>query len=346
MYIACMHTWSNAFFVIMHADACLSQSFKTVSVIEVRCNLLFTRHVAFIQTGLLNEHLYLLSILHSSYMNAAIYEPGFRLSRYIDNFMLVDINWKEDMQEHSVWRLIPFGQVSMLFLFGDAHQYNLEGPQYKMQLTHRAFMVGQLTRPIWLKFSGHTRLIKIQFKSAGVHQLLPFNMQQFTNEPSLDLEAVWGAPVNLLLEKLYHAQTDEQRIADMKHFLEERILPPSEMIDYVDFTINQLKLNRGNISIQTMEKRLGISGRHLERLFRTKVGLSPKELSKIIRLNHALQELKADAGISLLSLSHATGYYDQAHFSRDFKSIAGVAPSKLLSEASSELFVTHGKCFV
>lgn len=279
-------------------------------------------------------------------MNAATYEPGPLLSRYIDNFMLVDINWKEATQEHSVWRLIPFGQVSMLFLFGDAHQYNLEGPQYEMRQTSRAFMVGQLTRPIWLKFSGHTRLIKIQFKSAGVHQLLPFNMQEFTNEPSLDLEAVWGAPVNLLLEKLYHAQTDEQRIADMKHFLEERILQPSEMIDYVYFTIGQLKLNRGNISIQTMEKRLGISGRHLERLFRTKVGLSPKELSKIIRLNHALQELKADAGTSLFSLSHATGYYDQAHFSRDFKSIADVAPSRLLSEPSSELFVTHGKCFV
>lgn len=290
--------------------------------------------------------LYLYSIFQSSFMNATIYDPGPVLSRYIDNLMLVDINWKEAPHEHSVWRLIPFGQVSMLFLFGDAHQYNLEGPQFEMKQTRRAFMVGQLTRPIWLKFSGHTRLIKIQFKSAGIHQLLPINMQEFTNVPSLDLEAVWGAPVHLLLEKLYHAQTDGQRIADMKHFLEERIFPPSEMIDYVDFAIRQLKLHRGNISIQTMEKRLGITSRHLERLFRAKVGLSPKELSKIIRLNHALQELQAHAGTSLFSLSHAIGYYDQAHFSRDFKSIAGVAPSKLLSEASSELFVTHGKCFV
>ena len=278
-------------------------------------------------------------------MKADLYQPSQRLSKYIDNYMLVDINWRKADQEFSTWRLIPFGQVSMLFLFGDAHQYTLEGPQSSMLKTRNAFMVGQLTKPIWLQFSGHTRLIKVQFKSAGIQQLLPFNMREFTNVPSLDLEAVWGSAVNDLLEMLHGADSDLERVAAVNQFLEERILPPSELIDYVDYTIHQLKASKGNLSIGKMERQLGISSRHLERLFLQKVGLSPKELSKIIRLNCALTRLKSESGISLSALSHAIGYYDQSHFSRDFKCLAGVAPSRVLTESSAELFVTNGKCF-
>ncbi|MBO9727975.1 MAG: AraC family transcriptional regulator [Chitinophaga sp.] len=278
-------------------------------------------------------------------MKADIYQPSLPLSRYIDNYMIVDIDWKAVNQEYAVWRLIPFGQTSMLFLYGDLHQYNMEGAQFDMLQTRRAFMVGQLTKPIWLKFSDHTRLVKVQFKPGGIHQLLPVNMQEFTNVPSVDLEAVWGYTVNLLLEQLFEATSDEQRVALMNQFLEARLYPASGLIDYVDFSIQQLRKNKGNVAVQQLEDQLGISSRHLERLFRTRIGLSPKELGKIMRLNFALSRLK-EADISLCAVSHDAGYYDQSHFSRDFKSIAGVAPSKLLSESATELFVTNGKCFI
>lgn len=272
--------------------------------------------------------------------------PSPRLSQYIDNYLVVDIDWRNAPQEYAVWRLIPFGQTSMLFLYGDQHYYNLEGPQFEMQATQKAFMAGQLTRPLWLKFTQHTRLVKIQFKPGGVHPLLPCNMREFTNVPSLDLEAVWGQPVLQLLEQLHEAGDDQQRITALNSFLEDRLQPVSELVDYVDYTVNQLRAHHGNIGISQLEDKLGISGRHLERLFHTRVGLSPKELSKIIRLNVALTKIKTNGNISLYHLSHDAGYYDQAHFSRDFKAIAGVPPSKLLAASATELFVTNGKCFV
>ncbi|WEK33906.1 MAG: helix-turn-helix domain-containing protein [Candidatus Pseudobacter hemicellulosilyticus] len=279
-------------------------------------------------------------------MKATLYQPGPALSRYVDNYMIVDIDWTRDLQEYAVWRLIPFGQTTMLFLFGDPHQYSLLGPQEGMQDTARAFLVGQLTRPIWLKFSGHTRLFKIQFRSAGIRQLLPFNMQELTNVASLELDSIWGNPVQQLLEKLYEAPTDPARVNEVDQFLLQRLSPASNLVDYVDYTIHQLINNGGNLSIQSLEKQLGISSRQLERLFRAKVGLPPKELGRIIRLNQAISRLRQDSSISLFQLSHAAGYFDQAHFSRDFKNIAGVAPSKLFSASASELFVTNGKCFV
>ena len=143
-----------------------------------------------------------INCLFSYYMKAEIFKPSAALSKYIDSYMLVDIDWRNTPALANVWRLIPYGKVSMLFLYGDTHEYSLKGSIEHMQHTRKAFLVGQLMRPIWLKFTGHTRLIKIQFKSSGAQRFLPVNMEEFRNVPSLDLETVWGRAVNEFLEQL------------------------------------------------------------------------------------------------------------------------------------------------
>ncbi|WP_207496956.1 AraC family transcriptional regulator [Aridibaculum aurantiacum] len=279
-------------------------------------------------------------------MKVQLHQPSAALSSYIDNYMFVDIDWKQLSSISTIWRLIPFGQVSMLFLLGEPHGYSLSGATEEMHNTSQAFMVGQLTQPIWLKFSGHTRLIKIQFKPSGIQQLLPLNMEEFTNIPSVELEAIWGRSVNEAMEMLHEATDDENKIAILDNFFEKKLLPKRDNAAYIDYTVTQLEKFNGNLNIQNLETKLGISSRHLERLFRAKVGLTPKEISKIIRLNSAFSCLEKDPCMSLTSLSYEAGYYDQAHFSKYFKKIAGISPSKLMSRNSSELFVTHGKCFV
>ena len=283
-------------------------------------------------------------------IKAQIIKPSPGLSGVIDNYMLVDIDWQrlaaEGAAMASVWRLIPYGKVSMLFVYGDPHEYSLDGPVDGMHKTRQAFLVGQLTKPIWLKFAGHTRLIKIQFKAGGLSQLLPLNLEEFTNVPCLDLEAVWGRAVNDLTEQLHEAGTDTDRIKLLNTFFERRLQPRKDVIDYVEYTLTQLLQSQGKVAIKGLEDRLGISNRQLERLFLSKVGLSAKQMGKIIRLNGAFSQLESQPALSMTSLAYELGYHDQAHFCHDFKAIAGVSPSKLLSQSNGELFVTHGQCFL
>lgn len=121
---------------------------------------------------------------------------------------------------------------------------------------------------------------------------------------------------------------------------ERRLLPQQNIMDYVDYTIEQMKTRHGNLSIKGLEQKLGITTRQLERLFRARIGLSPKEMGKLIKLNDAFSYLEADCSISLTSLSYEAGYYDQSHFSRDFKSIARVIPP-LFSRSISYLFFLY-----
>lgn len=80
---------------------------------------------------------------------------------------------------------------------------------------------------------------------------------------------------------------------------------------------------------------LGVSERHLRRVFRESVGLSPKEFAKLTRFHRALQAAKRGA-VNWASIAAATGYYDQAHLIAEFRAIAGVTPRALLDELRSQ----------
>jgi AraC-like DNA-binding protein len=80
---------------------------------------------------------------------------------------------------------------------------------------------------------------------------------------------------------------------------------------------------------------LGVSERHLRRVFRDAVGVSPKAFAKLARFHRALGAARTDRRASWSSIAAATGYYDQAHLIDDFRAIAGVTPRALLGELGS-----------
>ncbi|WP_370277516.1 helix-turn-helix domain-containing protein, partial [Pontibacterium sp.] len=69
----------------------------------------------------------------------------------------------------------------------------------------------------------------------------------------------------------------------------------------------------------------------LERLFKQWVGISPKHYSRLLRVNLARSALrKAEGNISLTDAALNAGYFDQAHFNREFKQVVGLTPGQYL----------------
>ena len=77
---------------------------------------------------------------------------------------------------------------------------------------------------------------------------------------------------------------------------------------------------------------LGVSERHLRRLFHQTLGMSPKRYERIARFRRAIDAARADAGTTWTSIAAAVGYYDQAHLIADFHAIAGATPGAFLRE--------------
>lgn len=77
---------------------------------------------------------------------------------------------------------------------------------------------------------------------------------------------------------------------------------------------------------------LGVSERHLRRVFRDAVGLSPKAFAKLTRFHRALRAARENSDENWASIAAAAGYYDQAHLIAEFRTIAGVTPRTLIGE--------------
>jgi AraC-like DNA-binding protein len=71
----------------------------------------------------------------------------------------------------------------------------------------------------------------------------------------------------------------------------------------------------------------GTGVRALQRLFGEYVGVSPKWVIARYRLHEAEARLSAGEDVDLAALALDLGYYDQAHFTRDFQAIVGRPPA-------------------
>ena len=76
-----------------------------------------------------------------------------------------------------------------------------------------------------------------------------------------------------------------------------------------------------------------MSVRSLQRLFATYVGVSPKAVLARYRLQDAAAAIDAGEVDDLAGLAASLGWFDQAHFSRDFRSVVGLTPSAYLQRA-------------
>lgn len=85
----------------------------------------------------------------------------------------------------------------------------------------------------------------------------------------------------------------------------------------------------GNLSLDALCQNTGYSGRYCRRAFHNSYQLSIKSYSKMIRFQNALRMLlDTRKNTSNLHIACANGYYDEAHFIQDFKSMAGTSPSQ------------------
>jgi AraC-like DNA-binding protein len=85
-------------------------------------------------------------------------------------------------------------------------------------------------------------------------------------------------------------------------------------------------------SVASVAQDLGLSARHLRRIFHEVVGLSPKAFFKLQRFERALQAATDGGDITWSDIAMDAGYYDQAHMIADFRSIVGATPREFLTE--------------
>jgi AraC-like DNA-binding protein len=88
--------------------------------------------------------------------------------------------------------------------------------------------------------------------------------------------------------------------------------------------------------IKELERMTGYTRRYLDVLFKQHVGLSPKVLAGIFRFQMLYREWARGLSYDALKERLYDHYYDQAHFSKEFKRMTGHSPREFMTDVSNE----------
>jgi AraC-like DNA-binding protein len=131
-----------------------------------------------------------------------------------------------------------------------------------------------------------------------------------------------------------HATTDVLRglsgVTDGKRLFDEVLgrLATSPTDDYllVLDVVSAMLRDRSLLRVAEVEEQCGVGTRTLQRLFEKYVGVTPKWVLSRYRMHDVVSDLDAGYGGSLADLAAKYGWFDQAHFTREFTDLIGVPP--------------------
>ncbi len=146
------------------------------------------------------------------------------------------------------------------------------------------------------------------------------------------LEDLWGdVAARRLCARLADARDTVAAAAVLESAIAERLATANGRPARAQLALAAAdRLTSGSVCAVAAE--LGVSERHLRRVFRETVGVGPKAYTRIARFQRALSAAREDAHAGWASIAAAAGYYDQAHLIAEFRVIAGVTPRVLVGE--------------
>ena len=106
----------------------------------------------------------------------------------------------------------------------------------------------------------------------------------------------------------------------------ERRARPSAAVERVHAAVGLLTRAQP-LGLDEAVRALGTSTRTFRREFGQLVGISPKRFSRVVRLRRAARRLGAARSLATLALE--AGFADQAHMTREFVSLIGLAPGEV-----------------
>lgn len=175
------------------------------------------------------------------------------------------------------------------------------------------------------------QVIGVSFRAGMAGAILGVPLHELQDR-HVCIEDLWGARANELRERLATAPTPQAAIAILECDLIARMHRPLLLHPAVAQALRSALPNRGAetlrpaIRVAKIQEQSGYSPRHFIQLFRSGVGLAPKQFYRIQRFSSALARI-ARGRMALVEVAISSGYADQAHLSREFRELAGVSPS-------------------
>jgi len=270
-------------------------------------------------------------------MNYQTFEPSNDLKPFIKCYWTLEIPEQTLPQKQ---RIVPDGCMEMIFHHGDLYKQYLEKDEYIIQ--PRCFVFGQLTSTLEIEPTGVTGIFAARFHPDGFNVLGNFPIKKLENTATALVELFGEAGIQLEQDILKTNKTEE-KITILENFLMACFSNSNNIDRLIKSVINTILEAQGQMSVEEISQEFNIHRRQLERKFASTIGLSPKQLTKIVRLQTCLKKLISGNYSNLTDLAYESDFYDQAHFIKDFKEFTGISPKDFFSDNLKFSSLIHGE---
>ena len=268
-------------------------------------------------------------------MNYQVYTPTPELQQFVKCFWTLEDGPVADPVHQ---RVLPDGCMEMIFHYGDLYKQYFEDGSFIVQ--PRSFVFGQITKYIEIAPTGVSGIVSARFLPDGVLPFITRPIVELENK-AVSLSELFGKSGSDLEERVIAASENHERIKIIESFLLSRLSDPATIDNITKHCVNVIMESRGQVGVVELAGKLKINRRNMERKFSSVIGMSPKQLSRVVRLQATLKMLEQKQFSNLTSLAYENGYYDQAHFIKDFKEFTGMSPKLFFADnlKLSALFV-------
>ncbi|WP_432883734.1 DUF6597 domain-containing transcriptional factor [Kribbella sp. CA-245084] len=238
--------------------------------------------------------------------------------RFVEWYWIVE--W--DLDEPYTAEVLPYPSVNVTF----------EQPG-------GAFVNGVCTRKFERELVGRGRAFGVKFWAGGFGAITGLDVGSFRDEV-LPLTDVFPDG-DRLADLMFTAESDERRRAVFEAFLRDHLAPPDPSYELVREIVTTIASDRSLARVDEITDRFDVPIRTLQRLFRRYVGVGPKWILRRYRLHDGAELLAQGEVAELAELSASLGYFDQAHFSKEFKQQIGLTPAEYATRAAAERQITY-----
>lgn len=254
---------------------------------------------------------------------------AFEMSQHCPDGLLRGIvsritDYRETLRGHTRQRECASLAVPLVISFGEDFAIGLGRDPTGADRTG-SFAAGLFAGPVVINSFGAASCVQIDFTPLGARRFFRLPMHELADR-MVPLGDVLGNEGTALRERLGNAPSWRARIAIAERFVAQRILLGTAPSAPLRQAFERIETSGGTVSSSRLAQAAGWSRKHLAARFRDEIGIGPKAVARIVRINRAIGEARS-AAVGWADIAAGCGFADQAHMTREFQALVGVSPT-------------------
>jgi AraC-like DNA-binding protein len=252
------------------------------------------------------------------------YTPRPPLNEYVERMWLV-AGGQSPRRE----RILPSGTVELVI--------NLRQDQVRIERTMDSacaqtysgvVVSGTYSAAFEIDAMQHAAFMGVHFKPAGASAPIGVPAIEYANR-HVDLAALWDdRTVSDLRERVCAAPTHRARFQHLERALMRRLRTRQRLHPVVRLALGCFGPRGSGNLVGDVARRSGLSHRRFLTIFKSEVGMGPKEFCRVLRFQHVHAVTRQTGRVDWAEVAVGCGFYDQSHLNHEFRRLSGLTPAQ------------------